>query len=157
MLCLPQDLKIVVGKHPTTTNGALTGDYISTKNFKKIWVVFNFTQAATHQTVCSIYEATDVTPTSADAVTAVMPNWYNQDTSTSDALTKGTDAATVTLAAGTTNQIVIIEVDPVILSTDHDCIAGYTSASSESTNFVTMEYYGLTRYPQGTPPTAITD
>jgi hypothetical protein len=157
MMCLPQDLKVINGYHCITTNGAKTGDYISTKTFKKIWVMFKFLQTGSHATVCSIYEATDVTPTSADAVTAVMPNWKNADTATTDTLTKGTDAATVTLTAGATNQIVIMEVDPVILTADHDCIAGYTSSSSDATNFVDITYFGLTRYPQGTPPTAITD
>ena len=157
MLCLPQDLKIVEGNAPTTTNAAVTGDYISTKNFLKIWVKFTFKQAATNATVCSIYEAEDVTPTGAVAVAVTMPNWYNQDISTTDSLTKGTNAATVTLAAGATDQVVIIEVDPIILSASHDCIAGHTTASSESTNFVHIEYLGIPRYPQGTPPTAITD
>lgn len=157
MLCLPQDLKIIAATPPTTTNGAVTGDYISTKGFKKIWVMFQFKQAASHATVCSIKEATKVDGTSADAIAVTMPNWKNADISTSDTLVRGTDAATVTLTAGTTDQVVIIEVDPVILSADHDCITSYTTASSEGTNFVSTTYFGLARYPGETPPTAITD
>jgi len=152
-----ENLKIVEGDSCVTTNAAVTGDYVSLKNAHKAWVVFHFTQAATHATICSILEATAVVGTSATAITTVMPNRYNQDTSTTDALTKGTAAATVTLLAGTTNQIVIIEVDPAILSDGFDCIAGYTTASSEPTNFVNITYLLATRYPQQTPPTAITD
>lgn len=159
MLCFPQDLKIINAVHMTTTNAAVTGDYISVKTFKKVWVVFKFLQAATHATVCSILEATNVSAGSAAAITAVMPIWKNADVSTTDTLTRGTDAATVTLTAGTTNQIAVMELDPVILSAGFDCIAAYTSASSEATNFVDITYYGLERYPSqtSTQPSAIID
>jgi hypothetical protein len=156
MLCLPQDLKIVVLEPPTTTSSAIDSDVISTKNFKKIWVVFNFKQAGSHATVCSIYQDTSVSG-GGSAISAVMPNWKNADISTSDTLTKGTDAATVTLTAGATDQCVIIEIDPVILTDTYDCIHAHTTASSDGTNFVSITAYGLTRYPQGTPPTAITN
>jgi len=157
MLFLMEDLKCVVGVTPTTTNGAVTGDYISVKTLKEVWVRFSFTQAVSHQTICSVKEATNVSAGSAAAISTVMPNWYTTDTGTTDALTKGTDAATVTLAAGTTNQVVLIKVDPVILSAGFDCIAGYTTASSQSTNFVDISYFGLTRYPSATPPSVIVD
>ena len=158
MLCFPQDLKIVVATPSTTTNGAVTGDYISVKTMKKVWVMFTFKQAASHQTVCSILQATSVAAGSAAAITTVMPNWYNTDITT-DTWVRGTDAATVTLAAGTTDQAVIIEVDPVILSAGFDCIASYTTASSAGTDFVSTVYFGLTRYPSAsaTSPSAIID
>jgi hypothetical protein len=156
MFCLPQDCKRILLEPPTTTNAAIDSDVISTKTFKKIWVCFDFKQAVSHQTVCSIYQDTSVSGSGA-AITEVMPNWYNNDISTADTLTKGTDAATVTLAAGTTDQSVILEIDPVILTATYDCIHAHTTASSQATNFVNITAYGLTRYPQGTPPTGITN
>ena len=157
MFTFPENCKHVVLQPPTTTNSAITSDYISTKNAIKVWIECVFKQAATHATVLTIKEATAVAGTSADSITAAMPNWKNADISTSDTLVKGADAATVTLTAGTTDQHVIVEVDPSILSADHDCICAYTSASSESTNFVSIVAHILERYPQGTPPSAIVD
>lgn len=157
MFTFPENCKVVVGQPPTTTNAAITGDYVSMKNVHKAWVVFVFKQAVSHQTVCSIYEDDDVAGSTGAAVTATMPVWYNNDISTNDTLTRGTDAATVTLAAGTTDQYVIMEVDPGILTAGDDCIAGHTTASSQSTDFVTILYVLEERYPSATPPTAITD
>jgi hypothetical protein len=157
MFTFPENCKNVVLQPPTTTNAAITSDYISTKNAIKVWIECVFKQAATHQTVLTIKEATHVAGTSADSIAVTMPNWTNSDISTSDTLTKNSDSATVTLAAGKTDQHVIVEVDPSILSADHDCICAYTSASSEATNFVSIVAHILERYPQGTPPTAITD
>jgi hypothetical protein len=155
---LPEQLKVVNGCHMTTTSSALTCDYISTKNAHRVWIVAKMLQAATHATAMSIMEATDVTPTSADAVTATFPSWKCADVATSDALVRTTaDAANVACTAGVTNQILIMCIDPAKLSADHDCIAAIFTASSEATNFADVTYYIEPRYIEDSSPTAITD
>jgi len=101
--------------------------------------------------------ATAVAPTGAAAGTAVMPVWKNADIATSDTLVKGDDAATIAATAGTTNQQLVMEILPERLPAGYDCIAATLTASSQATNFATITYLIETKYPQATPPAAITD
>jgi hypothetical protein len=112
--------------------------------------------AAAHATVCSIMRATDVTPTGATAMTETVPIWLNDDTTT-PAFSRQTDAANVTVTADTNDKIVVIEIDPSALGDTFDCIAGKTSASSEATNFVAIEYILANRFQQAAPPSPIVD
>lgn len=156
-ICLPETFKIVQGKSPTTTNAAVTGDYVSLKNCHRCTVIFELTQAAAHATTCSLMRATAVAPTGATAVTESVKIWENEDTATSDTLVAQTDAASVTLSADIKNKMVVMQIDPIVLASGFDCLAGKTDASSETTNFVSMTYILETRYPAATPPTTITD
>lgn len=156
-ICLPEQFKIMQGAPPTTTNGAVTGDYVSLKNAHRVWVIFELTQAVGHATVCSLMRATAVAPTGATAVTESVKIWENEDTGSTDTLVRQTDATSVTLGADIKNKQVIMEIVPQGLTATFDCIAGVTSASSQSSNFVSMTYILETRYAQATPPTAITD
>jgi hypothetical protein len=154
---MPQNLKLISGTTPVTTNAAVTGDYISMKNFHRVFVVFKLTQAVGHATTCGINRATAVAPTGATAMTETVPIWLNEDCATSDTLVRQTDAASQAVAADVLNKIVVMQIDPEVLAAGFDCIAGTTTASSQATNFVDITYYGVPRYAQATPPTAITD
>jgi hypothetical protein len=154
---LTETHKIVNGTPVATTNGGITCDYVSLKNCHHVTIVAELLQAVSHTTALGLNEATAVAGTSAQAVTATMPNWKNADVSASDTLVKGTDAATVSATAGATNQQLILVFDPVKLSSGFDCIAATLSDSSQATNFATVTYFLETRYPQETPPAAITD
>jgi len=154
---LAEVFKIVQGSPPVTTDGGVTGDYVSLKNAVKAAVIFNFTQAVAHATVCGINEATAVAPTGAQAMTATQKIWVNEDTAASDTLVKATDAASETLTADIKNKQVVMEIDPAKLTAGYDCIAATVSDSSQATNLVSITYLIETRYPQATPPAAITD
>jgi hypothetical protein len=136
----------------------VTSDYICLKNVHRAWIVFNFYNAQTHATVCSLMKATAVAPTGATAVTSTHPIWSNEDTAAGDTLTKQTDAASLTITGATTKGIEVwFQIDPEKLGATYDCIAAKTSASSQATNFCQVTAILETRYPQATPPTAITD
>jgi hypothetical protein len=154
---MPQDMKIVSGTTPVTTNGAKVGDYISLKNCHRVFVVFKLTQAVGHATICGINRATAVAPTGATAMTETVPIWLNEDTATSDTLVRQTDAATQAVAADVLNKMVVMQIDPEALAATFDCIAGTTDNSGQATNFVDITYYAVPRYAQATPPTMITD
>jgi len=154
---LPEKFKIVNGTPVATTNGGITCDYISLKDAISVTIVAELLQAATHATVLGVNEATAVAGTSAAAVTAVQNVWKNADVSSTDTLVKATNAASIAATAGTTNQQLVMQFDPATLSDGFDCIAATLSDSSEATNFATVTYFIETRYPQATPPTAITD
>jgi len=156
-ICLPEHFKIVQGAAPITTSSAVTGDYVSLKNVHRIWIIFELNQAVGHSTICSAMRATAVSPTGGTAMTEVCKIWENEDTGSTDTLVKQTDAANVTVTDDIKDKTVVFQIDPNDLTATFDCIAGKTSASSQSTNHVSITYILETRYPQATPPTAITD
>ncbi len=154
---LPESFKIVQALAPVTTNGGKTGDYVSLKNCHKAHVVVNLTQAVGHATQLSIKEATAVAPTGAQAMTATVPIWENEDCAASDTLVKQTDAANVSVSADIKNKQIVMEIDPAKLTAGYDCIAAVLSDSSQVSNIASITYLLETRYPQATPPPAITD
>ena len=131
---VPEVFKIVNGTPVATTDGAIVCDYISVKNATRVTIIAELLQAVSHTTALGINEATAVAPTSAAAVTETMPIWKNADVSSTDTLVRGTDAATVVATAGATNQTLVLEVDPAILSAGYDCIAATLDNSSQATN-----------------------
>lgn len=156
-ITVPQIFKIVNGTPVVTTNAAVDCDFISLKNAHRVTIVAELLQAATHATALGIDEATTVAGGSAAAVTVVQKIWKNADVSATDTLVEGTDAATVAATAGTTNQQLVMQVDPSTLSAGFDCIRATLTASSEAANFATVTYLIENRYAQATPPSAIID
>ena len=155
--CIPEEFKIVNGTPVVTTNSAVTCDYISCKNALRVTIIAELLQAATHATALGINEATSVGAGSATPVTTVQKVWKNADVSSTDTLVRGTDAATIAATGGTTNQQLVIQFDPATFSAGFDCIAATLTASSESTNYVTVTYLIEERYSQATPPSSILD
>ena len=154
---LPEKFKIVSGTGPVTTSGGVICDYISLKNAVKVWVVAKLKQAVAHATSLSINVATAIAPTGATAMTAEVPIWLNDDCEAGDALTRQTDAANQAVAATAKVKMLVMEIDPAKLPAGYDCIAAVLSDSTQATNFANIDYYIETRYPQATPPAAITD
>lgn len=152
---LPQNLKIVQGIAPSA-GAAVTGDYVSLKNAHKCWVVINSSGGAANAATFGINEATAVLPTAAAASTALFPNWINNSTAVTDTLVKGADAATVTTDGLATPKMIVIEVDPALLTAGYDCIA-VTEGASAAGNITGATYYIAERYQQATPPSAILD
>ena len=90
---LPESLKIVdASGGPVTTDGGVTCDYVSLKNVQRAWIIASFTQAAGHATGIDPIQATAVAGTSAKPFVNTLPIWANEDTATSDTLTRATDA-----------------------------------------------------------------
>ena len=157
LLVFPENVVPVSGTPIATTNGGITCDYISCKNAHRVIIVASLLQAATHTTALGVNEATAVAGTSAAAITATMPIWKVADVATSDVWVRGTDAASVSATAGTTNQLLMIQLDPAILSSGFDCIAATLSDSSEATNFACVNYFIEPRYPQAANTSFIVD
>lgn len=153
----PEKFKIVNGSPVATTNGGITGDYISVKNARRVIIIAELLQAAAHATALGVSVATNVAGTGAAAMTALMPNWKNVDVSASDTLAKQSDAASVAAANTAKNQQLVMEILPERLPAGYDCIAATLSDSSQATDFATITYLIEEKYPQATPPAAITD
>jgi len=152
---LPQNYKIVTAINPSA-GAAVTGDYVSLKNAHKCWVVIMSSGGNASAATFGVNEATAVAPTGAVAITALMPNWINNSTAVTDTLVKGADAATVTTDGLATPKLIVIEVDPALLSAGFDCIA-VTEGASNAANITSAVYIIAERYQQATPPSAILD
>ncbi len=160
-LNLPQAFKIVTAILPLTSNTGKTSDYISMKHAHKVWIVVHATQDTGHATTFTPSVATGVLPAGATPATYASKWWLNTDVSLTDTLVRQTDAVAITLDAGATDQLAVIEIDPAEQIATHgatfDCLGVICSNSAQAANFVSVVFYVEERYPQATPPTAITD
>jgi hypothetical protein len=158
---LPEYFKIVdATAGPVTTNGGVTADYVSLKNVHKAYIVLQFTQAVGHATVVQPQVATAVAPTGATSITFSANWWENEDTAASDTLVAQTAATSMTVTNDIKKKQVIIEIDPALAvdqGATYDVLGFTVSDSSQATNFVSGQYFLVERYPQATPPAAITD
>ena len=147
MLKIPFSEQVVVGASPITTNLAIASDYIT--RFVRLYAVVTLTQAATHETVISVNQATAVAGTGAKALAKVVPIWAIDDVSASDILARQADAVSFTVADTETDKIVVIQIDGEDLDVNNgfDCISIGISASSEATNIASIMFIATPRYP----------
>ncbi len=151
---LPANLKIVPLLAPTTTNGGVSSRRVGTSGFHKVWLVAELKQAVGHATVATLTQATAVT----GGTTATGPasqNWTNNDAAAGDTLTKNAAATVVTVAADVKSKQIVFEVLPEDLTSGYAYVYLALGDSSQATNFVSVTAYGLPRYAQATPPTAV--
>lgn len=143
MLQIPEGLFPVSGIKPTTTNGSIhSTDYISLKNARMCWVVVHLTQTVAHATVFAIERATAVAPTGNVAIANTVPIWYGNVTTSSQTLTRQTDAISYTMGGAVTGDVYIIfQVDPASLGSTYDCIGLTASDSSQATNFFEVTFW----------------
>lgn len=160
-MILPERFKIVdATAGPVTTNGGVTCDYVSLKNVHRAWICLQFTQAVGHATVVQPQVATAVAPTGAVSITFSADWWENEDTAASDTLVGQTAATSATVTNDVKKKQVIFLIDPsavVAQGKTYDVIGCTVSDSSQANNFVSGQYILDMRYPQATPPVAITD
>jgi len=159
MLCLPENLKIVQLASPETTNGGKTSDCISLRDALRCWIVVELTQAVGHATLLTPQQCTGILPAGAKALSQNTPIWANEDCGASDTLVAQTAAKNFTVAATIKDKQVVFQIDPAALDQagGFDCVQIVAADSSQATNFWSVTAYLQNRYPQATPPTAITD
>jgi hypothetical protein len=150
MLHIPEKIKIVAGSGAVTTNGGVTGDFISMANVLRAYVVVVLTQAVAHQTGIDIVQSTVVAGSDAKAFTKTLPIWANEDVSTSSTLTAQTAAVTYNVAnTAKTKQIVfMIDSEKLDVANGFDCIGVTIDNSSQATNFCAITYILEMRYPE---------
>lgn len=157
MRTLPEKYNIVQGAAPQTTNSAITGKYVSMKNVIVAFVIVHLTQAVGHATQVSLFQAQDVSGTGAKALASNVPVWANEDTSASDALVRKTDGVSYSVAADVKNKTVVFQVEAERLDINN----GFTTlqarigASSQTTNFASVEIIADNKYEQQTPPSVV--
>lgn len=149
MLNIPEGLFPVSGTRPVTTNGGVTADYISLKNAVKCWAVVHLAQTVGHATAITVEKATAVAATGTTAITNAVPIWYGNVTTSTNALTRQTDAVSYTLGAGVTGDVYIVfQIDPESLGSTYDCITVKSADSSQATNYIEVTYWLQPKYAQ---------
>lgn len=153
---IAEQFKIVEAIEPKADAAGSTGDYVCLKNALKATIKLHITQGNAATIEIGVKEATTVAGGSAAAITKALKIWANLDCVASDLIVKRTDGATYTTDAGVKHKIVIIEVDPALLSEGFDCIA-VTTGASNAANIVQAEYILEPRYKGAVMPSAIVD
>mgnify|MGYP007071621927 CR=1 FL=1 len=157
-LSLPEHCKVVAATAGSvTTNGGVTFDHVMLRDVNRAWIVAMFLQAASHATTIQpVVGATDGGCTT--SITFSARWWKNADISTTDTLTAQTAGTSMACDAGTTNQILVIEIDPADVaaqSSTYDWLGGTIATSGESTDYVTAFYVLDMRYKQAATPAVI--
>ena len=157
---LPETCKIVqLFYGATNAAAAVTNvDVISCKNALKVWIVGYHTGANATTCVASLYEATDVAGATNAAVTATFPIWKVIASTSTDALTKQTDAASLTIDPdGTDNPMLFVfEWDPAKHTAGYDCLS-VNFATGHANDRVEVLAFIQERYQQRLAPSAIVD
>lgn len=156
---IPEGLKPVL-LYGGATNGAITtmSDYISCKNAHKVWIV-GYTWGTTGATFpLTMYESVAV-GTAGSIITATWPIWKGIVTTSLDTLSRvATDAAILTIDPDGTDStmLFVFEWDPAKFTAGYDCLA-VKGATGDAADYCVILAFLQERYPQATPPTAITD
>ena len=135
---LADTCKIVEAIKPQTGGSARSGDWVSLKNYNHITIIVQLALGNAATTAITVDKATAVDG-SGNSNGITLNNWYLATASTSDAMTKGTAAASITTAAtGSGSEIYVIEIDAAELG-DYDCVQLELGASHAS-NLVSATY-----------------
>jgi hypothetical protein len=133
-------------------------DWVCLKNAKGCYIVVQYGGAGDTDPVFTVHEGATGTGTTAITTGAEFPIWKNEACTTTDALTRATDALTFTIdgnKSGGTIQLFVMYVPASILSAGYDWIQ-LGSTAGNAASFVSALYIlDGERYQQGTPPTAI--
>lgn len=142
------------------TPSTSTPDYVSMKDASRLTIVIKVRNATTVTgSAITLKQATAVAGTSEKAL-GFTKMWANLDTAATDTLveTAVTSDTFTTLSTNSKLAMYVIEVDAASLDTTNgfDCVRAGTGDATAATLDVTYYLSGL-RYPQATPPAAITD
>lgn len=150
MLHIPEKIKVVTGIGCLTTNGGVTGDYISMANVLRAYIVVTLKQTVAAATGIDPVQCKDISGTDVKAFTKTLPIWSNEDVSTDSTLTAQTAAVTYNVAntAKTKKVIFMVDSEKLDIANGFDCIGVTIDNSSQATNFCNVEYVLEMRYPE---------
>jgi hypothetical protein len=153
---LPENLKVVMGYPPAIgTAGAMMSDYISVKNLHRLYIVVSIYQNDGTEITIAPYRATAVAPTGDVVLAAGMVQriWSNLDNATSDLLVERTAAINYACGTGSTNKLIIFEIDPATLGDNgatppvpYDVVSVRLNPPA-ATSTVSVTFFGVPRYP----------
>lgn len=149
---LPENCKWTLATATTTTNATVTYDSICIKDAHKVWLVAFFLNPTGHATtITPKVGASDPATTS---ITFSANWWLSSDTATIETPVKQTAATTMACGSGSTNNLMIIEIDPAAVTAQgstYDWVAASSATSSQAGNYVTAFWVTQPRYQQAAP------
>lgn len=158
MLHLAENVKTLGLLKPATDAAGRTGRWVTVKDALRAWIVAYIDQGNAATILLTPRQASAVAGTGSKVLTNNLQIWANLDLAASDALVRQTDAVNFTTDAGVKEKLVVfqIELAGLDLAGGFDCITLVTGASNVA-NLTSAGAYLESRYPQVTPPTAVTD
>ena len=156
---LVENGKVVVGAVPIDTTGAaVTGDYVSMKNYTHLTVIIVQGAWAGGTPAVTLKQATAVAGTGEKALSF---SWYWQGTAlTDDNYVKTAVSSDTFNLPATANTVTILEVDAASLDVDNgfDCVRVAVASPGANADLIAVVYV-LTgnRFPDADPPSAIID
>ena len=137
---------------------AVDCDVVNMENFISGSFVVIHTGSADGDLTLSLYEASSIAPSNAQAITTAVPLAVDTDMGiASDTLVAQTAAYSYvinTTGAGDRNQMVCFDVDPAILSAGFPCVYLADSGGHGSNNVVIL-FIGQPKYKSASLPTAL--
>ena len=165
-MMLPQNAKIVQAFLPAH-GAALTGDWVSVKNYHKAMLIVTVaTGASDVATVIAVDKATSVAAANESTGITLNNFWTIESISAtapaSDLMTKGTAAAYISIGATqqSLGHMAVADIDCGELpdsSYEYDCLQANISSSNAAHFIGAVWVLYEPRYAQSPPPTAITD
>lgn len=135
MLQIPEGMYPVSMTAPVTT-ASVTTDAVSLKNAVMAWIVVHLQQAVGHATLFTPMRTTAV-GTGGAVLANVVPVWYGNVSTTSNAIARQADALNYTMGAVPTGDVYIIfQIDPANLGSTYDCVYLTTNAGGDGTSFM---------------------
>ena len=134
---------------------AVACDLVDTSefNYGAFWVIH--TGSSDTDLVLTLTESDDVGSSNTAALEVVCPIYHNTDISSADILSKTTSAYAYTIDTGSyPNSMVVIEIDPAILSRGYPCVYLDDSGGNAS-NVCTILWVGDPKTKGATLPSAI--
>jgi hypothetical protein len=151
--------KIVRALKPAADAAGRTGQYITLKDAKRVFIVIFLDQGNAATVALTPFQATAIAGTGEKVLAKNVPIWANLDMVASDALVRQTDAVNFTTDAAVKEKMVVFQVDAAMLdvSNGFDCLVIKTGASNAANLTTGIYVLDGERYGQVTPPSAILD
>jgi hypothetical protein len=150
---IPAKMPAVSLLPPATDAAGRTSGYRSLKNAHKAFIVARVNQGNAAQVTFTPLQATSAAGAGSKAIFAA-PIWLCVDTATIDTLVKQTAAANFQTSTGTTDKIVVFEIEPgqsMDINNGFSYIGLQTSASNVA-NITEALLLIVPRYEQANPP-----
>jgi hypothetical protein len=152
---LPYQIPPVALLPPAADAAGRTSGYRNIRSVDKAYIVVHLNQGNAAVVTLTPLQGQDVSGTGSKGLSAAVPIWLMEPTSTTDALVAQTAGTSFTTDATVADKIVIFEITPeacMDIPNAFRSLAVSTSASNAA-NITEAKLWLVTDYAQATPPT----
>lgn len=142
---LVEEFANVQAINPKAGGSDITGDYVNVGNATHLTIVANITQGNAATVALTIEQATAAAGTGSKVITENVFIWANQDTATSDLMTRQTDDVDFTTSAALANKKVVFDVPLTGLDRSYPWVC-LKAGASNAANIIQADYFLRSRY-----------